>query len=121
MDHHKAQAAAEFQERRDEFIFISTPEEFRRIRQILTAIDCGDSDLYWADRDAWLAIHSKHSIRAYRETRGRKPGTLTQKDVAGYARRFREFRPCFGKCETGHTFCANTCSIRAWCAAGVTA
>jgi len=101
-----------------DFLFITTEREYSRIKNVLEAIDHGDSDLYFENRRLWNEVHEKVPIRKPRPKKVKKIYNITplmrSERIDVIRRNCSAFRECFGKMDT-HRFCQNICCIREEC------
>ena len=94
-----------------DFLFITTQQEYDRIKNNLKAIECGDTELYWADRRRWLELHGAGSRPLPVPQRKRRAPKNPDKMIST----LKNKRSCFGNYDPNHTFCTDICTMRDEC------
>ena len=97
------------------YIFIKTENEHNRIKNILLAIEYGDADLYWGDKQTWGEKHGKFFRANELKPKKKKKKTKQEQQQKKVLKHYKSFRDCFGKHDKNHNFCIDTCGIRKQC------
>ncbi|RLI55220.1 MAG: hypothetical protein DRP09_10420 [Candidatus Thorarchaeota archaeon] len=100
-----------------DYKFIRTLAEHNRIKNTIEAIDSGDTEIYWKDRNKWFQLHEKEKNRRYLQTRTRpkQPDRTGSKLSKKLNESLQRFRDCYGNLDTTHPFCLERCVIGKYC------
>ena len=97
----------------ENYRFITTEQSHKKIKRILEAIEYGDSDLYWADGGAWEQMHGYGDFSRLRALGSRPAARLPPTERQ--ARKYKQYRDCFGEYDMYHRFCTDVCTINTPC------